>query len=396
MEAWWETLTVSLSSVASGLPALARAVEGFRHRFGVDPEGVARAPGRVNLIGEHTDYNDGFVFPLAIDRDAAIAFRARSDGGVRVVAADLDAEGEFSRSAPGQPGRSWLDHIKGVAAAVGPTSGAASGFDGVLASDVPIGSGLSSSAAVEVAVTRVLAAVDRRSWEPVRAARAAQKAENEWLGVSCGIMDPLVSAAGVRGHALLIDCRADAWQAVPVPSEVCVVVLDSGTRRQLVGSEYNERRERCEEAARTLGVSALRDADEAALEAAQPHLDPIAFRRARHVVTENRRTLRAAEALGISDCAAVGRLMDESHRSLRDDFEVSTPALDAMVEIARGAPGCFGARLTGAGFGGCAVALVQRASREPFVTQVAAAYERRVGRRGVLYLCEATAGASLL
>jgi galactokinase len=232
-------------------------------------------------------------------------------------------------------------------------------------------------------------------WEPATMARLAQRAENGWVGVNCGIMDQLISAAGEAGHALLIDCRSLETRAVPVPGSVAVVVLDTATRRGLVDSAYNERRRQCEAAASFFGVLVLRDVDAAAFAARSAGLDETIRRRARHVITENARTIAAADALADGDVARVGQLMTESHESLRSDFEVSRPELDAVVGLASRHPGCFGARMTGAGFGGCAVALVERDSVQEFVGTVARDYEKAVGLKPAVYLCRATRGASL-
>jgi galactokinase len=264
-----------------------------------------------------------------------------------------------------------------------------------VAGDVPLGAGLSSSAALELATARAFAAVSTLPWQPAEMARIAQRAENQWVGVNCGIMDQLISAAGVAGHALLIDCRSLDTRAVPLPSEVAVVVLDTATRRGLVDSEYNERRARCEAAAALFGVPALRDVDEKLFAERAGALDEVTRRRARHVVTENARVVAAAVALGAGDARRVGELMTESHRSLRDDFQVSRAELDAMVGIALAQESCYGARMTGAGFGGCAVALVARDSAERFAAGVAERYEREVGLTPAVYVCEAESGASI-
>jgi galactokinase len=226
-------------------------------------------------------------------------------------------------------------------------------------------------------------------------ARLAQRAENEWVGVNCGIMDQLISAAGVVGHALLIDCRSLQTRAVPLPTDVAVAILDTATRRGLVNSAYNERRSQCEAAAAFFGVRALRDVDTTTFEARAAQLDPVTRKRARHVVTENERTLAAATALEGGDAARVGRLMDESHASLRDDFEVSRPELDTMVRLAHAHDGCHGARMTGAGFGGCAVALVDRGAAPAFVRDVTRRYAAEVGLQPSIYVCVASQGASL-
>jgi galactokinase len=289
--------------------------------------------------------------------------------------------------------------VRGVAWALGSLAAAdfheLRGWEGVLAGDVPPGAGLSSSAALELATARAFAGVSDLSWDPTEMALLAQRAENQWVGVNCGIMDQLISAAGVADHALLIDCRSLATRAVPLPVDLAVVVLDTATRRGLVDSEYNERRSRCEAAAKQFGVKALRDVDERLFAERANSLDDVTRRRARHVVTENARVLAAAEALGAGDVRRMGELMNESHRSLRDDFEVSRPELDAMVDIARAQSGCYGARMTGAGFGGCAVAAVARAEAERFASAVGTRYEREVGLTPAVYVCAAASGASL-
>ncbi len=367
--------------------------DAFRRRFGAAPEAHARAPGRVNLIGEHTDYNDGFVLPMAIDREVRIALRPRADGRVCVVALDVDEEGAFELDEL-ERGEGWLEYLKGVAWALRDGEGLAlRGFDGVMTGNVPRGAGLSSSAALELATARAFEVASGFPWDATRMALACQRAENRWVGVNSGIMDQLISARGEEGHALLIDCRSlEAWP-VPLPDGHVVAVLDTMTRRGLVGSAYNERRAQCEEAARHFGVPALRDVDLATFERGAAGLAPLPRRRARHIVRENARTLAAAEALGRGDAGEMGRLMNASHESLRDDFEVSSPALDAIVEGARAAPGCVGARMTGAGFGGCAVALVRAADAGAFEAHLRRAYQQSQGREASVYLCRPVDGA---
>ncbi|MFN2321479.1 MAG: galactokinase [Trueperaceae bacterium] len=379
----------------------ARAIAAFRSTYGVAPEHLVRAPGRVNLIGEHTDYNDGFVLPMALERAAWIALTPRADGVVRLVATDLDQKGTFDvatarrRDARGDPSDAeggWLEYPRGVAWALQDGGHALRGFDGALASDVPRGAGLSSSAALELAVAAAFAASSDLPWDPTAMARAMQRVENLWVGVQSGIMDQLIGAAGVEGHALLIDCRDLTLRPVPLPEGVAVVVLDTSTRRGLVGSAYNERRAACERVAAALGVPALRDVDEAAL-AAATGLDPVDRRRAQHIVTENARTLAAADALATGDVVRFGALMNASHVSLRDDFEVSSEALDALVTAAHAAPGCLGARMTGAGFGGCAVALVRTGDVAAFVAATTSAYRKATGLDATAYPSRAAAGA---
>lgn len=367
----------------------------FRTQFESDPICVVRAPGRVNLIGEHTDYNDGFVMPLAIDRAVWIALRPARRRTLRAYSRDFDAWGGFDLDQFERGAGGWLEYLKGVAWSLARDGHGLNAWEGVIAGDVPLGAGLSSSAALEMAVARAFAAVSGFAWNPTAMALAAQRAENEWVGVNCGIMDQLIAGTGVAGHAVLIDCRSLATRAVPLPAGTSVVVLDTATRRELVTSAYNERRAQCEAASRAFGVPALRDVTVERLQREGSSLDPLTRRRARHVVTENARTVQAADAMAAGDAATLGRLMDESHVSLRDDFGVSSAALDAMVDAAHEV-GCFGARMTGAGFGGCAVALVESGQTAGFVDRVSAAYASRTSHTPSVYVCHATDGADIV
>ena len=374
-----------------------RVSSAFRGRYGSDPKWIVRAPGRVNLIGEHTDYNDGFVFPMAIDRAAWIALRPRDDGRVVATSLDFDETREFDLATLGKKDTDgWIEYLKGTAWALRDAGHSLRGFDAMVAGDVPLGAGLSSSASIEMATARAFAVVSGLEWKPAPMALLGQKAENKWVGVNCGIMDQLISAAGVEDKALLIDCRSLETQAVPLPKGTVVVVLDTATRRGLVDSAYNERRAQCEAAAKLFGVKALRDVSSAQLAARAQELDPTTLKRARHVVTEDERTLAAAEAMRADDAAGLGRLMNESHESLRQDFEVTNDGLDTMVDEARKAPGCFGARMTGAGFGGCAVALVARDQSKAFVGQVESGYRKATGLDPKAYVCRATNGAEVV
>ena len=372
-----------------------RVVREFAQRFGGAATLVARGPGRVNLIGDHTDYNDGFVLPLAIDRAVWIALRPRGDGRVAVHSLDFGETKEFDPTNGSRNGAGWVEYVRGVAWALRTSGRAVCGWEGVAMGDVPVGAGLSSSAALELAAARAFAASCGIGWHATEMARVAQRAENEWVGVNCGIMDQLISAAGQAGHAMLIDCRTLETRAVPVPPEAVVVVLDTATRRGLVGTAYNERRAQCEAAAKVLGVPALRDVDRATLERRAGDLNSVTRRRARHVVTENERVLACAAALAEGDLPTVGRLMAESHESLRDDFEVSRHELDIMVDLASATTGCHGARMTGAGFGGCAVALVDAARADEFCATVERGYRKATGLRPALYRCAAAEGASV-
>ncbi|HEX6590359.1 MAG TPA: galactokinase [Longimicrobiales bacterium] len=372
----------------------AAVLEIFAREFGGEPEFLVRAPGRVNLIGEHTDYNDGFVLPMAIERAVWIALRRRDDTMVDVWSVDFDKDASFDAAAPEHGGPSWIEYLKGTAWALGEAGHRLRGWAGAMASDVPIGAGLSSSAAIELATARAFHATSGFEWDAPQMALIAQRAENRWVGVNCGIMDQMISATGVEGHAVLIDCRSLELTPVPLPAGTSVVILDTATRRGLVDSAYNERRAQCQAAADHFGVRALRDVRLPALDVRQIELDPVVAKRALHVVSENERTLAAADAMRAGDAATLGELMNASHESLRDDFEVSSDALDTIVEIAREQDGCYGARMTGAGFGGCAVALVRADAADAFASAVAAAYAVRTGLTPAVYVTGAARGAS--
>jgi galactokinase len=368
----------------------------FASIFDGPPAYVVRAPGRVNLIGEHTDYNDGFVLPMAIDRAVWIALRPRADRWVVLHAIDFDDVIEFDLDNLRYESAGWWEYVKGVARVMQAEGYWLRGWEGVLAGDVPIGAGLSSSAAVEMAAARAFAAADRLPWDATRMAQIGQRAENEWVGMKCGIMDQLISAAGRRDHALLIDCRSLETRPVPIPPETAVVVLDTATRRGLVDSAYNERRAQCEAAAAFFGVAALRDVSMATFDDRAKALDPLTRRRARHIITENERTLAAAEALRRGDAAGMGRLMNASHLSMRDDFEISRDELDVMVALAQEEPACFGARMTGGGFGGAAVALARATAAEVFAVSVGKSYQSITRLEPQITICKATDGAAVV
>ncbi|MBI4789299.1 MAG: galactokinase [Chloroflexi bacterium] len=369
----------------------------FTNHFGAPPERVVRAPGRVNLIGEHTDYNGGFVLPMAIDREARIAARRRPDRRVRMVALDFGgAVSEFSLDAIEHVAeQTWSNYVRGVALFLQERGANLSGLDLVIQSNVPIGSGLSSSAALEVCAATTFQAFGGFSISQVETAQLCQKVENEFLGVQTGIMDQFISALAKAGHALLIDCRDLSYQHVPMPQGATVVVCDTTKRRGLVTSKYNTRRAECEEAARLMGVALLRDVSPTDLGRFETDMPPTVAKRARHVVAENARVLEAVAAMKQNNLPTFGTLMNQSHESLRNDYEVSCPELDTMVEIARQQPGCLGARLTGAGFGGCTVNLVADEHVAAFVANVAREYEARTGIRPPVYVCRPSAGASV-
>lgn len=367
----------------------------FHARFGEPPAFIVRAPGRVNLIGEHTDYNEGFVLPMAIDRAIWIALRPRIDRRISLTSLDFPVPVEFSLDQITHEA-GWQDYIRGMAWALGDVGFALGGWEGILASDIPIGAGLSSSAAIEMAVARAFWACRPWPWKPAQIARCGQRVENEWLGLKTGIMDQMISASGKQGHALLIDCRDLSTRPVPLPAGASVVVLDTATRRGLVDSAYNERVAQCSSASAFFGVRALRDVSPGMFEAGEGGLDPLTRRRARHVVTENDRTLRAADSMRAGDAQELGSLMNASHTSMRDDFEISSSELNVMVELAQAQAGCYGARMTGGGFGGCAVALVQEQAAAEFAERVAAGYEQATGIKPLPYICRATDGAELM
>lgn len=371
-------------------------VKKYEELYGGEPAMIVRAPGRVNLIGEHTDYNDGFVLPMAIDRSFWIALSPRQDTRVEIYSVDLDDSDSFdAKHTVHNPGH-WGEYLRGIAWYLTKQGHSLQGWQGVAAGNIPIGAGLSSSAGVELATARAFCAVSEIEWNAVEMAKASQRTEIEWVGVNCGIMDQLISATGVAGHAVLIDCRTLELEEVPLPSGTSVVVLDTGTRRGLVDSAYNERRRQCEEAATFFDVPALRDVTLTEFEGKAAGMSPLTRKRAKHVISENERTLQAAEVMKNGDAHKLGFLMNQSHRSLAEDFEVSSDALNAIVAIAQRRPECYGARMTGAGFGGCGVALVKHEEVKAFTQFVSEKYKQETGLEAKLYICEAAAGAALI
>ena len=382
-------------------PLISSLTAAFERSFQGAPDMLAQAPGRVNLIGEHTDYNDGFVLPCAIDFHTLVAARARSDRVVRVVALDYaDQLDEFSLDTPIVPREDvpWANYVRGVVQMLLAHGMALGGADLALLGNVPQGAGLSSSASLEVAVGQAFKGLYRlNGLSPTDLALIAQRAENQFVGCNCGIMDQLISARGQQGHALLIDCRSLRTQAVPMPQDMAVMIIHSRVRRGLVESEYNTRRAQCEQAARHYGVAALRDLTVAQLQAGSQGLDAVAYRRARHVVTENQRTVDAAAALAAHDMRVMGQLMAQSHVSMRDDFQITVPAIDALVDITQNAIGPEGgARMTGGGFGGCVVALVPQALVAHVRSAVQAQYRSPQGELAQIHVCSPSAGAGSL
>ncbi len=353
-----------------------------------------RAPGRVNLIGEHVDYSEGFVLPLAIDRATFAASAARDDRIVRVRSLDRNDTAEFDLDEHDpKPAGAWSDYVRGVALALSrrlPTAGT----DIVLRTSVPIGAGLSSSAALELAAGLALLGAAGESLEPHELAHAAQEAENGFVGLRSGIMDQLASALGVRDHALLIDCRSQEVTPVPIPSEAAIVVADTGVKHELSGSAYNDRRAESEEAARLLGVRTLRDVSIADFARRGKQLPALLRKRARHVVGENARVLATVVALRARDLTTAGAHMNASHDSLRDDYEVSAPELDVLVDAARTVDGVYGARMTGGGFGGSIVVLARRNAVAPLARALESAYGARFQRNVSVMEVRASNGAA--
>ncbi|MDT5121973.1 MAG: galactokinase [Acidobacteriota bacterium] len=374
--------------------------ETFRQQFDNSATRMFRAPGRVNLIGEHTDYNEGFVLPMAIDRGTVVAAAANNSRYVRAHSLNVNESFEFDLDHPGPKQRGlWLDYVEGVAQSLKSRGLPLGGADLVISSDVPVGAGLSSSAALEISTGMALLVVSGLEIEKVDLALAGQQAEHEYVGTNCGIMDQLAAACGLKGHALLIDCRSLAMTQIPLDtSEVAIAICDTRVKHELSSSEYNRRREECERGLEILsellpGIRALRDVSITDFEMSEERLPEPIRSRCRHVVTENARTLLAAAALRESDFREMGRLMLKSHESLRDDYAVSCLELDLMVDIATSLDGVYGARMTGGGFGGCTVNLVQRLALEKFQEKVITEYNKATGKIPTIYISEPGDGA---
>lgn len=368
----------------------------FFEKYQCQPNYIVRAPGRVNIIGEHTDYNDGFVLPMTINRAVWIAFSPIEEPKVQVYSLDFQEEVNFALNETNKSNKEFSEYLKGVSWALQQQNFKVKGWRGVVAGDVPLGAGLSSSAALELATARTFSEISGFDWDPVSMAKICQFAENKWVGVNCGIMDQLISATGIENHAVLIDCRSLGYEAVPVPESATIIIMDTSTRRGLVDSAYNERRQQCEEAAKFFNVPALRDVSLEEFILHEHELEPTIRKRARHIISENGRTLQAAQAMKNGNAELLGELMNESHKSLKNDFEVSNYALDEIVSIAWEQAGCLGARMTGAGFGGCAVALVENSQAKIFTDQVSTQYTRKTGLTPKIYICSATNGAEIV
>ncbi len=372
----------------------------FQQALGYAPSHIIQAPGRVNLIGEHTDYNDGFVLPCAIDYQTVVAAAKRDDNIVRVVSVDygneLD-EFDISQEITFQQDKMWPNYIRGVVKCLIERGYEFSGADISVSGNVPQGAGLSSSAALEVVIGQTFKVLYNLEISQAEIALNGQQAENEFVGCNCGIMDQMISAEGKENHAMLLDCRSLETQAVSMPENMSVVIINSNKKRGLVDSEYNTRREQCEEAARIFGVKALRDVTIEQFNAKASELDELVAKRARHVISENDRTVEAADALRNYDMKRIGELMAQSHASMRDDFEITVKEIDTLVEIVKQVIGeQGGVRMTGGGFGGCIVAVMPPELVEPVNAAVAAQYEAATGLKESIYVCQAKNGAGVV
>ena len=379
----------------------------FEQKFGKLPTLMVRAPGRVNLLGEHVDYNQGLVLPAAIDRAVYLAAAPNDDDCVTLCALDLNQRTSFNLNKlenkidlNGQPLPDWALYPAGVAWALRDSGLRVTGMQSAFSSDIPIGAGLSSSAALEVGFAVVWQALSGWGLDRMKLAQICLHAENDYVGLSCGLMDQFASACGVEGHALFFDTRSLEWHPAPLPPGIALVIADSGVRRSLTQSGYNERRASCEQAVEELrkfmpNIQSLRDVQPTDFAAYSVYLPEIPRKRAEHVIKEIARVSSAFSALQRDDKQAMGALMYAGHRSLRDLYEVSTPELDTLVELTRSLPGCIGARLTGAGFGGCTVNLVETDHAEAFIQGLKDGYLHETGREAQVYLCRASQGATV-
>jgi galactokinase len=385
-----------------------RILTEFHRRYEADPEYIARAPGRVNLLGEHVDYNEGIVLPAAIDRVTLVAFRKSRTPTSTILAFDLGEETSFDLSSvlnrQGSTGSAlpaWTRYPAGVMWSLNAEGLDTPAMEAVFASEVPRGAGLSSSASVEMAFGVAWERLGGWSLAPIQLAKIGLKAEIHYVGLKCGIMDQFASACGVKDRLLFLDCRSLEWRTVRLPEETAIVIADTSVRRSLMSSGYNERQAACVESVRILkeflpGIRSLRDVNVEQFHQLADHLPDLVSKRAQHVVEEITRTMQAVESLENNDAILFGELMNECHASLRDLYDVSCPELDVMVALAQSLPGCYGARLTGAGFGGCTVNLVACESTETFSRDLASGYSKITGLQPELYICQATDGAAIL
>jgi len=373
----------------------------FKETYGVAPR-IFAAPGRVNLIGEHTDYNDGFVLPCAIGFYTQVAIAARSDRKLVIRSENFAGQCEFAVDhLPQKATGGWCDYVVGVAVVLQEAGCPIGGADVLVQGEVPIGAGLSSSAALEVASALALLSLNGAMFSMPEMAKICQRAENTFVGARVGIMDQFVSCLGETGHALLLDCRSLDFKLIPIPDDVRIVICNTMVKHSVVSSQYNVRREQCAEGVRLLaqwypGIHALRDVSLEQLAQHSEEMPGTIYNRCLHVVSENHRVVEGAQRLCRGDLRGFGELMWESHSSMRDLYEISCHEVDAMVEAAKGLPGCYGARMTGGGFGGCTVNLVEGNKAEAFAKEIAARYERATRIKPDVYICSAADGANAL
>jgi len=375
--------------------------EEFVFRFGRTPT-VSRAPGRVNLIGEHTDYNDGFVMPAALEFATLTAASQRPDRRLTVYSMIMDETREFDLDAPPQGASGdWSDYVIGVALTLEMSGRRLSGADLIIWSDVPLGAGLSSSAALEVSVAHALLSESGLEFDPIEVAQICQRAEDDFVGMRCGVMDQYISCCGVAGHALLIDCRSLSSRHVAIAPNLRLLIANSNVRHQHAGGEYNLRREACEEGVRLLSrligpITALRDVTPEQLEAKRRKLPELIYRRCRHIVTENARVLEAERALNAGDFVACGRAMNASHVSMQKDFEITCPEVDMLAGLAQTVKGVYGSRMTGGGFGGCVVSLVEASAVDKATQILTDGYRIATGLDTDIFVCAPSDGVRLI
>lgn len=371
-----------------------RIIAAFKEYYGTEPDIVVRSPGRVNLIGEHTDYNEGFVFPMGIELDQWLALRKNGTDTVNWYSKDVDSKDSFSICDFSEKKKSWIMYPQGCAWALHRDGYPLAGFDGYSMGTIPVGSSLSSSAALNMVACAAFSRAGGFDWDPIKMAKITKVCENQWLGLNNGIMDQLISGIAEDGNAVLIDCRDLSSQKFPLPSGSVVVVMNTGVKHSLVTSAYNDRHAECMRGAKFFGVDFLRDVSYDEFEAKKDQLDPIVQKRVNHFLSENLRTLEAARAMMQDDPVRLGKLMNESHDSLRDDFEVSCKELDLMVDEARRQYGVYGARMTGGGFGGSAIALVRAEMADDVMKAVRERYIEQTGITPLIFATRASKGTS--
>ena len=376
----------------------------FTKQYGVAPTWLVAAPGRVNIIGEHTDYNDGFVFPMAIERYTIIAAAPSEGSESTVYSVNKNESAVILTDGSSQPPNQvvWSSYVQGTVQYAFEAGFKAKPFRAVINSNVPLGGGLSSSASLEVAVATLIEAMTRQQFDPVQKALTCQKAEHNYAKMPCGIMDQLIAVMGQAGHAMLLDCRSKQPKMIPMDDpSISVLIVNSNVKHELTGSEYPDRRRQCEKAAKLLGVPMLRDATMPQLESARKQFEQesdgdLCYRRAKHVITENDRTTAMATALTKKDWKTCGQLMGASHQSMKEDFEITCPEIDTLVEIAQSVEGVIGSRMTGGGFGGCTVSLIETSRTAEIMSAITSRYQSATGIEPAAFVTQPAQGAKIL